>query len=1352
MRFSRLLSLAQAIEFFSSLAYRMQRSALWMKAQKGLGGVGFALATALVGGSFQASAQQLQPAYVLNQVAGKGTNGSPYTGDGGPALLATAGDVVGVLEDNRGDVYFTDITNCVVRVVYNGGAQVAKLIALENPGATAVLGDVYTVAGISDEGGAAHCGHTGDGGLGTSAELFQPYRIGLDNSGNLLIADYDNNAIRDLNLSTGILTTIAGTLDVAGKTGDGGLPAAALLSGPQTVTVDQYGNILIADFRNNKIRQINFATGNINTIVGNGTASATGAGSCLTGIGNSGAGCPALSVELDGPDSSVDAAGNIYIGNQTSNEVLEINGQGNSIVIAGDATLGKTLGAGDVAIASELNEPHVPVADFLGNVYFPEQDNSDVRMVNSAGIISTPGGVLDIHGAAITSSGILAASTAGELFEPGSIHLDWADNLFITNADSYQIVEMSYNTGQPTTAVGATSAAQNVFVQTSTAITPATAVITPSSPAEFTLGALTGCALGTALPANTPCETTIAFAPAYPGLRTAQLTFTDSNGNLSPIGLSGIGTAPQVSFSQTSFTTLTSAVSAPRGGVVDSSGNVYFADSGNNVIRKITSAGVMSIVAGTSGKAGYSGDGGAATSATLRAPAKVAIDFSGDLFIADTGNNVIREVNAATGVISTVAGNGTAGYSGDAGLATAAELNAPQGVAVDPGGRVYVADTGNNVIRYFGASASGLIVTIIGNHAGVAGYAGDGGPAGNAELNAPTAITVDPYGDIYIADTGNDVVRVVTAVENNLLTFGNISTLAGVQGQAVNGGAGGAANAATLDKPSDIAVDAAGDAYITAGGQVFMVNTVGTLSVVAGTGATGTYSGDGNLILSTVLPAPASNIALDGAANLYVFDTAANLVLKAAQGTPQAINYGIQAAGTTGAATTFSVLNTGNSPLTFSGISTSNTAFILSSSATTACTLSTTLAAGQSCTLSMAFSPSSTANGAISGTLTLTDNALNGTAATQTIALSGSTKVIYSTTTTISTTPASLVYGGAGTITATIASSSSSTAPTGTISFTVYGVSEGSLPVSNGQASYTVPSLPASGAATVVAVYSGDANNNSSTATASVKILPAVLQVTATNATIAQTQSPSALTYTITGFVNGDTSSVVTGAPTETTTATSSSAQGTYPITLAQGTLVATNYTFVFVNGMLTVGPPPPPSFTLAISPTTMTVNAGSAGTLATLTMTPLYGYSGTAAISCTSAPAGIGCTSNGPLTGGGASGTPSWSQIRLFGTGSATASAAETPMKSQRLWLAFGMPLCLTGLMFGGRGKHRWSGRLLSLLLLAILTAGATSCSKGVSNGGAFVPGTYVVTVTAADSTAKVSQSATITITAIAP
>lgn len=193
--------------------------------------------------------------------------------------------------------------------------------------------------------------------------------------------------------------------------------------------------------------------------------------------------------------------------------------------------------------------------------------------------------------------------------------------------------------------------------------------------------------------------------------------------------------------------------------VADGSGNLYISDTFNNAIRKV-SGGNISTIAGQLPPAagGYSGDNGPATSAYLADPFGIAIDSSGNLYIADALNNVIRKITSG-GTISTVAGNhaASAGYSGDGGPATSAQLNQPYGVAVDSSGNIYIADTFNNVVRK--VSTNGTITTMAGT--GTAGYTGDGGLPTSAELNQPYGVGVDSSGDLYIADYGNNVIREV---------------------------------------------------------------------------------------------------------------------------------------------------------------------------------------------------------------------------------------------------------------------------------------------------------------------------------------------------------------------------------------------------------------------------------------------------------------------------------------------------------------------------------------------------------------------------------------------------------------
>ena len=195
------------------------------------------------------------------------------------------------------------------------------------------------------------------------------------------------------------------------------------------------------------------------------------------------------------------------------------------------------------------------------------------------------------------------------------------------------------------------------------------------------------------------------------------------------------------------------SLNLPSGVAVDSTGNIYIADEGNNCIRKVTAGtGIITTVAGN-GTQGYSGDNGAATSASLYRPAGVAVDSAGNIYIADYGNNSIRKVTAVTGIITTVVGNGTPGSSGDNGAATSASLDGPEGVALDSAGNIYIADTYENHIRKV-AAGTGIITTVTVNGKQVS--SGDNGAATSANLNWPSGVAVDSAGNIYIADYGNN--------------------------------------------------------------------------------------------------------------------------------------------------------------------------------------------------------------------------------------------------------------------------------------------------------------------------------------------------------------------------------------------------------------------------------------------------------------------------------------------------------------------------------------------------------------------------------------------------------------------
>jgi uncharacterized protein (TIGR03437 family) len=284
----------------------------------------------------------------------------------------------------------------------------------------------------------------------------------------------------------------------------------------------------------------------------------------------------------------------------------------------------------------------------------------------------------------------------------------------------------------------------------------------------------------------------------------------------------------------------------PNGIAVDASGNVYIADTGNNRIRRIAN-GVITTVAGN-GAAGFAGDGGAATSAELSSPNGVAVDSSGNLYIADTGNARVRKVSAGT--ITTVAGNGTPGSTGDGGPAIAAELT-PYAIAVGSTGNLYIVEFPGSISEV----SNGVINTVAGN--GTPGFSGDAGPAISAELNQPMGVAVDSSGDIFIADYLNDRVRKVTD--------GIIETAAGGGGVGDNG----PATKAQLDAPEGIAIDSNGNLYIADSGSNRVREIArGYISTAAGDGISG-YSGDNGPPNKAELAGPTA-VALDSGGDLYI--------------------------------------------------------------------------------------------------------------------------------------------------------------------------------------------------------------------------------------------------------------------------------------------------------------------------------------------------------------------------------------------------------------------------------------------------------------------------------------------------
>jgi sugar lactone lactonase YvrE len=720
-------------------------------------------------------------------------------GDGGPATSATM-IPLGVAVDASGNIFVADA----------GGNRIRKV---------STNGIVTTVAG-SGMSGLFTGGFSGDGGPATSARLNNPSGVAVDTSGNLYIADSFNNRIRKVS-ADGAITTVAGSGNTGfivggGFSGDGGPATAATMNYPAGVAVDAAGNLFISDFLNNRIRKVS-ASGIITTVAG---SSAIPGLPVLIG-GFSGDGGPATSAVLDEPYGvALDASGNLFIADSVNNRIRKVSASGIITTVAGSgafgfvgfAGTGSFSGDGGPATAATMNNPTGVAVDASGNLYIADSMNHRIRKVSASGVITTVAGSgnIGIAGGGFSGDGAPAASAM--IHDPSDVAVDGSGNLFIADEGNGRVREVT---------------------------------------AGGIINTIAGSSLG------------------YP----------DGDGGPATSAL----------------------INNPAGVAVDASGNVFIAESYK--VRKVTADGTITTVAGQ-GARGFSGDGGPATSAALNNVTGVAVDASGNLFIADTGNNRIRQVSPS-GIITTVAGNGAltadsppggGSFSGDGGAATAAALSRPTGIAVDASGNLFIADQDNNRIRQ--VSLGGIITTFAGSGTpglfGIptyyGGFSGDGGPATSALLSFPSGVAVDASGNVFIMDSLNNRVREVSA--NGIITtiagsgafgFGNC-----ICGSGSFSGDGGSATSATL-YPAGVTLDASGNLFIadTFNHRIREVTADGIITTVAGNGSPG-FSGDGGPAISAAMNNP-YGVAVDASRNLFIADTANNRIREVPINPPGAV-------------------------------------------------------------------------------------------------------------------------------------------------------------------------------------------------------------------------------------------------------------------------------------------------------------------------------------------------------------------------------------------------------------------------------------------------------------------------------
>jgi sugar lactone lactonase YvrE len=639
--------------------------------------------------------------------------GSALVADGRPAVDAAIDGPGGIAVDHSGNLYITSNENKVYKVGPDG---IVRRIA-----------------------GTGVPGFSGDGGPATAARLEAPAGVAVDSKGNVYVADSSNRRVRRITPG-GMIETVAGNGEF-GHSGDGGPARAARISIPNSVAVDSKDNLYVSgDGHIRKVAQNGVITtistnlgresiavdtdGNVYAVETNLVRKITPAGqvTVFAGNGQGGATSPGIAtqVPLGGPTAvTVDTTGNVYIA--TGHDRVWKVSKGRISAFAGGGRSG--LGDGSIATAARLNMPAGLATDEKGNVYIADSGNHRVRKVGVTGTIDTVAGTglsgYRGDGGPATEALLVAG--------PIRIAIDRSDSLYI--ADFCRVRKVNRQ-GTITTVAGTGACGFGGDGG-------------PATAAQINEQGLGTDAAGNLYIADTQNSRIRRVTPD--GI----IRTVAGNGTAGDAGDGGPATAAQLRW--------------PDGVAADGKGNVYIADGS---IRKVTPNGVISTL--IAGAAGYGGP----VTEDLKGAESVFIDASDNVFVADTNNHRIRKLSPG-GALTTVAGNGTAGFSGDGGPATTAQLNSPQGVVAAVAGNLYIADSQNLRVRKIGVD--GIIRTIVGvGRAPLVevGFSGDGGPATFARLSV-TSIAFDSAGNLYVGDQANRRVRKITP-------DGTISTAAGI--------------------------------------------------------------------------------------------------------------------------------------------------------------------------------------------------------------------------------------------------------------------------------------------------------------------------------------------------------------------------------------------------------------------------------------------------------------------------------------------------------------------------------------------------------------------------------------------
>ncbi|HKM67458.1 MAG TPA: choice-of-anchor D domain-containing protein [Candidatus Acidoferrum sp.] len=613
--------------------------------------------------SYLGTVRKINSSGIISTVAGGGSGctgqADPY-GDGCPATSAILSAPQQLFVDANLNIFIADSGSALIREVVASSGVIQT-----------VAGGGTVCAGASDT--------VGDGCSATSATLFSPAGVFLDSHGNIFISDSGNSRIREVSVATGIISTVAGT-GSAGDSGDGAAATSAQIDSPQGLFVDGAGDVFFADGGSSLVREVVASTGFMQTVAGGGLAG------CPAETDTYGDGCPANEAFLVSPISVyVDSSNNLYIADQSAYRVRQVLSSGgvlsSSDIIQAVAGNGSISYGGDglLAINAQIGLPYGVAVDSSDNVYIADLENQRVRKVNGVtGIISTVAGSGTFQGCTAETDVYGDGCLATQAFvDPIQVFVDGTGNLFISDLLG-EIREVSAATDIITAVAGGGAGCPNQTDAIGDGCPATSAIITDPWGLYVDI------------------HGNIFFSDYGHEVIREVVASTGLIKTIAGTGTSG--------YNGDNIPAIQAQISLPTGLYADPFGNVYFSDTENYRVREIVaSTGNIITVAGT-GTPGYNGDNIAANIAEIGFPYGIFVDHSGNIFFGDQINNRVREVVASTGLIQSVAGNGVLGFSGDGGSANSAELAYPESVATDSNGNLFIADTYNNRIReVFGA-------------------------------------------------------------------------------------------------------------------------------------------------------------------------------------------------------------------------------------------------------------------------------------------------------------------------------------------------------------------------------------------------------------------------------------------------------------------------------------------------------------------------------------------------------------------------------------------------------------------------------------------------------------------------